>query len=326
MKKPQHTVIVTAVGAVIGYGVIHCLRKLASPPRIIGTDIYSDAVGQRWCDHFSQAVLAKDPGYIDYLLELIARFDVGLVIPGTEYELEALHRNRNRFRDCPAVVLLNRPGVIDSMGDKWLAHGVFTGAGIATIPSRIDDDYKAAVAELGSPMLCKLRRSDAGKGMRIVDNEAEFEACRAEAGDNFMVQKIVGNDEEEYTASVFGFGDGTAINGPALRRKLSKAGATDKAWTIEDPALTALMDSLTAHLKPLGPTNYQFRKHDGAYLVLEVNPRVSAATSIRAAFGFNEAAMCVDWFLNGLRPEPPVLRKGFALRYIADDVVYDEEK
>ena len=87
MAGVRHTVLVTAVGAVIGYGVVRCLRQSGHDVRIIGTDIYPDAVGQRWCDHFGQAVPAKDPGFIDYLLEMIARFEVQLVIPGTEYEI-----------------------------------------------------------------------------------------------------------------------------------------------------------------------------------------------------------------------------------------------
>ena len=324
MSSTRDTVLVTAVGAVIGYGVVRCLQKLPFPPRIVGTDIYRDAVGQRWCDRFSKAVPAADSGFIDWLLEAVSLHQVDLVIPCTEYEIEVLHNNRERLQSCPAVIVLNRPEVIDKTHDKWLAHGFFRAAGIPTIPSRIDGNYSEAVAELGLPMLAKLRRSDAGKGMQVVNNEAEFDDCRASAGCEFMVQKIVGNDEEEFTASVFGFGNGTALSGPVLRRKLSRAGATDKAWTFEDPALTALVDALTAELKPLGPTNYQFRKHDGSYLVLEVNPRVSSATSIREAFGFNEAALCVEWFLRGRRPAPPVLRQGSVLRYIADSVVYDE--
>jgi carbamoyl-phosphate synthase large subunit len=325
MAGVRHTVLVTAVGAVIGYGVVRCLRQSGHDVRIIGTDIYPDAVGQRWCDHFGQAVPAKDPGFIDYLLEMIARFEVQLVIPGTEYEIEALHRNREKLAQAGAVILLNRPEVIDAMHDKWKAFQFFTSAGIPTIPSRVDDDFTSAAAELGLPMLSKLRRSDAGKGMQVVRDEAEFHACRVTAGDNFMVQRIVGSDDEEFTASVFGFGDGTALNSPILKRRLSKAGATDKAWTMEAPELTALIDSLTSHLRPLGPTNYQFRKDGGRYVVLEVNPRISSATSIREAFGFNEAALSIEWFLIGNRPLQATFRSGSALRYLADAVVYDDD-
>ncbi|MGK0186252.1 MAG: carbamoyl-phosphate synthase large subunit [Verrucomicrobiales bacterium] len=324
MGGTHHTILVTAVGAVIGYGVVQCLRRAYGDVTIIGTDIYPDAVGQRWCDHFLQAVPAKESGYIDFLLETIDLHDVQLVIPGTEYEIEALHRNRDRLKGSGAVILLNRPEVIDTTHDKWRAFQCFEQAKIPTIPSRIDADFAAAVAMLGLPMLSKLRRSDAGKGMRIVHDEAEFHACREVAGDNFMVQKLVGSDDEEFTASVFGLGDGTAIHGPILRRKLSKAGATDKAWTVQDAAITSLIEALTAELKPLGPTNYQFRKDDGQFVVLEVNARVSSATSIREAFGFNEAEMCVEWFLKGIRPDEPKLRSGSALRYLADAVAYDD--
>ena len=75
---------------------------------------------------------------------------------------------------------------------------------------------------------------------------------------------------------------------------------------------------LTGILKPVGPTNYQFRKEGEQYLLLEVNPRISSSTSIRTAFGYNEAEMCITWYLHGNRPEQPEIHTGEARRYIAD--------
>ena len=236
MSQKESTIIVTAVGAVIGYGIVRCLRSSGQSVRIIGTDIFPDAVGQCWCDHFVQAVPAADPGYLDFVINLIEEHDAALVIPGTEYEIDALHAGRERF-EPGARILLNRPEVIESMRDKWSAFQFFGEHGIPTIPSRIESDYHGAVAEFGTPMLFKLRRTAAGKGMALVQTEQEFTARFQEFGDNALVQKFVGSDEEEYTASVFGFGDGSAIVGPSLRRKLSKAGATDKAWTFDDSDL-----------------------------------------------------------------------------------------
>jgi carbamoyl-phosphate synthase large subunit len=67
-----------------------------------------------------------------------------------------------------------------------------------------------------------------------------------------------------------------------------------------------------------GPTNFQFRIANGKPMLLEINPRISSATSIRAAFGFNEAAMCVDHYLHGKKIRQPPLRSGTAVRYLAD--------
>ena len=58
--------------------------------------------------------------------------------------------------------------------------------------------------------------------------------------------------------------------------------------------------------------------------LLEINPRISSATSIRTAFGMNEAVMCVQHYLWGKVIEQPVLRAGRAERFIEDRIGYDD--
>ena len=55
MTNKPITVLITGVGAIIGYGLINNLRKSNYNCRIIGIDIFYDAVGQQWCDKFIQA-------------------------------------------------------------------------------------------------------------------------------------------------------------------------------------------------------------------------------------------------------------------------------
>ena len=47
-------------------------------------------------------------------------------------------------------------------------------------------------------------------------------------------------------------------------------------------------------------------------------PRFSSSTSLRAAFGYNEAAMSVEYYLHGKRPETPKIRPGRGWRYYED--------
>ncbi|MNI20933.1 carbamoyl phosphate synthase-like protein [compost metagenome] len=78
--------------------------------------------------------------------------------------------------------------------------------------------------------------------------------------------------------------------------------------------------------KPAGPTNLQFRRgSDGTWHLLEINPRISSTSSIRRAFGYNEAAMCLDHYLDGKTLIQPVIRSGFAVRFIEDFIVYDRD-
>ena len=67
MKKSQYTILVTGVGAIIGYGIIKSLRKSGYNLVIIGMDIFADAVGRHWCDYFEQAVRTDTAEYLTFL-------------------------------------------------------------------------------------------------------------------------------------------------------------------------------------------------------------------------------------------------------------------
>ena len=125
--------------------------------------------------------------------------------------------------------------------------------------------------------------------------------------------------------AAFGDGTGDGCASITLQRRLSAEGSTVKAWTRQFDSLDQTIARLCARFKPIGPTNLQFRKLGDKWKLLEVNPRISSATSIRNAFGYNEAAMAVDFFLHGKVPSQPSLRSGFACRFIEDHVVYDRD-
>ncbi|MDH3999214.1 MAG: ATP-grasp domain-containing protein [Desulfuromonadales bacterium] len=321
----RRTVLVTGVGAIIGYGIIRSLKRLPSPPQIIGMDIFADAVGGSWCDHFVRAVAANDPGYVDFIRQTVLEHEIDLILPGIEQDAWSLSVARQELAASGVALALNCAELITLAHDKWHMHQALQQAGFPTIKTRIDGSFDQLSSELGAPFLLKPRRSYASKGIYPLHCEEDLHYWRRKLGDGFMVQQIVGSDEEEYTIGVFGYGDGTSSNQIALRRTLSGEGATAKAWSVECPQLTAVVDAMVKHFRPIGPTNFQFRKHEGEYLLLEVNPRISSSTSLRAALGFNEAAMCLDFYLDNKRAEPAKLRKGCALRFVEDVVCYDSD-
>src|SRR5438094_10590320 len=99
----MYTVLVTGVGAIMGYGLARSLRACRYPVRIIGMDIYPDAVGQQWCDTFEQALPAADSGYPEFLRTLIRKHEIDLVIPGIEQDVARMSQEEQSgaFRDLP---------------------------------------------------------------------------------------------------------------------------------------------------------------------------------------------------------------------------------
>ena len=232
------TVLVTGVGAIIGYGILRSMRQASRPLRLIGADIFPDAVGQAWVDEFVQAPLTADAGYLAWLEKTIIDNGVNLVMPGIEQDVHFFAGNRGFFRRLGIAVVLNSEPLLTLTADKWLMHEELKRIGSTTrIPSFLSGDFASLARDLGTPFLLKPRRSYASKGLVKVRTEAEFAGHSAKLGTQLMAQPLIGSDDEEYTIAVFGDGSGQAKASIALRRRLAPDGSTAKAWVASPPGL-----------------------------------------------------------------------------------------
>ena len=316
----KYNVLITGVGAIIGYGLINSLRNSKYDVHIVGMDIYDDAYGQYICDEFIQAIPAADAEYPIFVKNIIKEKNIDLVMFGTEQEIHRLIKEREVRGDDYDKLVINNKKIVELSNDKWNTYEFLVNSHLEAIPSYIEGEYDELARKLGVPFLLKPRRSYASKGIEKIHDKEEFDFFKKRVGNQFMVQPIIGDVEHEYTVATFGFGDGSCIKPIIMKRKLSQEGATAKATVIESTEMENQIYKMVELLQPIGPTNFQFRYHDGKYLLLETNPRISSSTSLRAAFGYNEAEMCIDFFVNKKRPSNQQIKKGAAVRYIADCV------
>lgn len=323
----MRTVMVTGVGAIMGYGLLKSLRAADPSLRLIGADIFDDAVGQAWCDVFEQAPLTADKNYQQWLLDVLQRHAVDLLIPGIEQDVHWLSQQREAFAQTGCQLALNAAQLIELSQDKWAMHEALLGMDEACrIPSLLKGDFRSLKEAFGLPFLLKPRRSYASKGLVWVGEERDFSAYAPLLGEVLMAQPIIGNAAQEYTVAVFG--DGRGGSGPSItfQRSLASDGSTAKARVCQHASLDVVVARLCRAFKPVGPTNLQFRRSsDGNWYLLEINPRISSTSSIRRAFGYNEAKMCLEFYLDRQTPQAPTLRQGFAVRYIEDYVIHDRD-
>lgn len=325
ISKTEITALVTGVGAIIGQGIIKSLRESRYSARIVGLDRSNRSPGPFLCDVFHQKPsCAEDTQeYIAFWRDILKRERVDIIMPGLEVDMFFLDAQRQIFQALGVAVAINQPQLIALSADKWQLGEQLADARLPRIPSSIPENWKQAVSELGSPpLLLKPRNGNGSRGIARLHDARDFVYWRAKSGDNWMLQRIVGDDSNEFTVGVFGFGDGQSIAPIVLKRRLSAAGNTLEAQVVNDLAIEVATEKLNRYFKPVGPTNYQFRKEgDSAYL-LEINPRFSSSNSLRTAFGFNEAEMAVDYFKFGRIPRNPIIKPGIAWRYSEDFVRY----
>lgn len=314
------TILVSGVSGIIGYGILKSLRQSHPDCRLIGTTVYERNAGRAFCDIFEKAPMTNNEGYFTWLVEMMKHWDVSIAIPGIEADVFAWSEHRKKIEDTGVTVLLNNPDLIQLSSDKWSFYQrLVENNSPYAIPTSLGYDEK-----LGSfPLLAKPRKGSGSKGITIIENKKCFDIHLASHDSMMIYQPIIGCSEKEYTCSAFFDKSSKLCAFISMKRTLSQIGFTEHAETIDMPCIETVLVHLGEIFKPVGPTNFQFRTDNGILKLLEINPRISSATSIRAAFGYNESGMAVDLFLNGITPVQPKIIRGHAVRYTEDMVFYD---
>ncbi|MCP2513933.1 ATP-grasp domain-containing protein [Achromobacter mucicolens] len=320
------TVAVTGVGAIIGQGIVKSLRQSRYAPRIIGIDRSANSPGPRLCDAFEQKPDAPEDSqaYLDYWARIVLTHGIDLILPGLELDMTFLDAHRQFFSALNAKLALNNAELIHATADKWDFGQELIAIGYPAIPSARPNSWAQAIEELGpAPLLLKPRRGNGSRGIVLLEDEADFDYWRKKAIAPWMLQRVVGSADEEYTVGVFGLGDRRQLQPLIFRRRLSSAGNTLVAEVVREHAVIgAATERLCQHFQPLGPTNFQFRVEAGTAYLLEINPRFSSSNSLRSAFGFNEAEMAIQLYLLGMEPTAPRITAGKAWRYTEDFVTH----
>ena len=319
MTNKTITILITGVGAIIGYGLINSLKESKYNCRIIGIDIFHDAVGQKWCDKFIQGVRADSEEFTSFINNIVKIEKVDLLIPGIEQDLKALIKGFDQL-DHSAKYSLNNKTLYQTFDDKKLTYKFLEGtADLIPYIDYSDRLYHEAVETFGLPFILKQDISYASKGVAVIQEEKDYDFYIDRFGSGCMAQQKLDIKDREYTCSIFGLGDGSFVNPTCLRRELSQEGATKKALNVKvDDTLLETMTKICHKCHFEGPTNLQFIEFDGKYLLLEINGRVSSSTSMRVLFGVNEAEMCIDHYLMNKRPETKKQQYGTIMRYIGD--------
>lgn len=314
------TILVSGASGIIGYGILKSLRQSHPGCRLIGTTIYERSAAQEFCDIFEKAPMTNHESYFSWLLDVIKKYHVSLAIPGIETDVLAWNDHRVAIEQGGTRVMLNNPELIRLCADKWLFYQkLMENSSPYAIPTSLEFDEERQ----RFPLLLKPRRGSGSQGIIIVENREELEKNLDDIGPKLMIQPVIGNAREEYTTSAFFDRHSRLCASITLKRRLSQAGFTESAETVEIDGVENMLLSLGRIFEPVGPTNFQFRVDDCQLKLLEINPRISSTTSIRTAFGYNESAYSVEFFLHGTIPAQPPLKRGHAVRYVEDIIHYD---
>ncbi|WP_371180615.1 acetyl-CoA carboxylase biotin carboxylase subunit [Xanthomonas sacchari] len=204
---PTFDKILIANRGEIACRVIATCRKLGIATVAVYSDADRDARHVRLADeavHIGAAPARESYLRGERILEAAQRSDAQAIHPGYGF----LSENAEFAEACAAhglVFIGPPPAAIRAMGDKSAAKALMQAAGVPLTPGyhgeQQDPDFlRAQAAAIGYPVLIKASAGGGGKGMRRVDDDADFDAalaaCQREAQAAFgnahvLVEKYV---------------------------------------------------------------------------------------------------------------------------------------
>jgi carbamoyl-phosphate synthase large subunit len=215
------------------------------------------------------------------------------------------------------TLLTNNVTEVELYNDKWLAYKYYISNSIPSPRCYLLQGLKnirSNVIQSCFPLIIKPR---SGGGSRSIYKIETFDEIRkyTEIVPNPILSEYLLPDDEEYTAGTYRTTQ-NIVYVIIIKRKL-KFGMTNSGHVVTDSVLEEFCRDIILKTKLRGANNIQFRLTSEGPKVLEINPRFSGTTGIRANYGFNEIEMWINESI-GCTLEQPILKKGSFMRYMEE--------
>jgi carbamoyl-phosphate synthase large subunit len=163
-------VLVTGAGGPAGVNFIRSLRAAEQSYYVVGTDI--DRFHLEWpeVDAAYEAPRATEPGYVDFLNEVIEREGVEFVHPQPDGEVRVISESRDQIAArtyLPAKEAIRICQDKYESGRRWAEHGIHRSESLL-IDSR--EDLEHAAGQLGLPFWLRATEGAGGLGSTPVDD------------------------------------------------------------------------------------------------------------------------------------------------------------
>lgn len=281
--------------------------------RVIACDCRDNAPALAEADRRFLVPPIDAPGYLDVLLSICRSQQVRLVLAVNDLELPALAREVPRLQAVGTMPVVSSPELIAICQDKWATFCWLRELGIPTpetYPSLYDARQALADGAIEFPLLLKPRWGTTSMGVERVENQREL-ALAYEWGQiqarrgilarlspagmdkSFVIQQW--HPGQEYGLDVVNDLRGVYQATLARLKLAMRFGNTDRAVTVENPALEQLGRELGNQLGHVGCLDCDVLATDRGYLVIDLNPRLGGGYPFSHLAGANVPAALVAW-------------------------------
>ena len=314
-------------------------ENLSEGDKVVATDMQLSAPALQVADVKLQVPAVYDPEYVNITLNICKEQQIDVLLSLNDLELPILAENKARFEELGVKVIVSDPQVIDIAFDKYKTALWVESLGLVAPKTyvRLDDVKKAlAAGEIEFPLFMKPRWGSGSIGLESIADMEELDIYY-----NLLMKKIkktilatasVGDEyimiQEKLTGSEFGLdimndleGNHVAIS---VKQKLAmRAGETDKAVTVDLPEVREMGRKIGEALGHIGNLDVDImQRADGAYCVLELNPRFGGGFPFSYEAGVNMPKAIIQW-VKGEEVDPQILQPEYGRMFSKNDYLME---
>lgn len=314
-------------------------ENMAEGDNVVATDMQLSAPALQAADVKLQVPAVYDPEYVNITLKICKEQKIDALISLNDLELPILAENKAKFEALGVKVIVSDPQVIDIAFDKYKTAQWVESLGLVAPKTYVRlADVKEALAkgEIEFPLFMKPRWGSGSIGLESIADMEELDIYY-----NLLMKKIkktilatasVGDEyimiQEKLTGNEFGLDIMNDLTGKnvavSVKQKLAmRAGETDKAVTVDLPKVREMGKKIGESLGHIGNLDVDImQRADGAYCVLELNPRFGGGYPFSYEAGVNMPKAIIQW-VKGEEVDPAILQPEYGKMFAKNDYLME---
>lgn len=314
-------------------------ENMAEGDKVVATDMQLSAPALQAADVKLQVPAVYDPEYVNITLKICKEQKIDALISLNDLELPILAENKAKFEALGVKVIVSDPQVIDIAFDKYKTAQWVESLGLVAPKTYVRlADVKEALAkgEIEFPLFMKPRWGSGSIGLESIADMEELDIYY-----NLLMKKIkktilatasVGDEyimiQEKLTGNEFGLDIMNDLTGKnvavSVKQKLAmRAGETDKAVTVDLPEVREMGKKIGESLGHIGNLDVDImQRADGAYCVLELNPRFGGGFPFSYEAGVNFPKALIQ-MIKGESFDPQMLAPEYGRMFSKNDYLME---
>lgn len=319
--------LILSVGSLLGQVTLDILEGRRDDLHLIGFNSIANAPSNYRCDETFLTPETLSPAFLDRFEKLLHELQPDFILPGRDDDIVFLSQYAEQNPQWKNKVPCGKSALATIFRDKWLSYQWAQERGLPFAKSLWYDSttdlntYRKFIDHVGFPLIVKPRQGFGSNGVLFIQTEADIE--RLLQTGPLLLQECLGSiDHLDNAAQVYQQGMPLFFQIPQFENHSAQIlihpegscsrifcahnrfvlGKIEQLTPSEPPAFMTAVANYATQLSEAGwrgPANIAgLPNTKGEWKVHEINLRMTGATSLRLACGFDEIKGLLEAFVN----------------------------